>query len=220
MKKRQQIIGACLVVVGVVAVDVLTSVGGWLSSVSDQSSPHEVFAQRRGNKKRQAVARRGRSGKRQSVRRGRSQRSVTAQSRRSRRSAAVSRKRMNRYQARRGRVRRSLARYQPLRPGSQMPTDRVLEIQRALIERGFLAEATGVYDQATIEAMKAFQQAENLPVTGRPTAHVLSRLGLSPRPAHEPQPQPPAETPDEPPPAELLDEPPSVTSGSTQRPQE
>lgn len=213
MKKRQQVIGACLVVVGLVAVDVLTSIGGWLSSVSNQSGIHEVFAQRRRSKKSQVTARGGRSGKRQSVRRNRSQRSTTARGRRSRRSAAVSRRRMGRYHARRSRVQRRLARYQPVRPGSRMPTDRVLEIQRALIERGFLAEETGVYDQATIEAMKAFQQAENLPVTGRPTAHVLSRLGLSPRPADEPQPEPPTESPDEPPPAELLEEPPPA-SGS------
>jgi peptidoglycan hydrolase-like protein with peptidoglycan-binding domain len=60
-----------------------------------------------------------------------------------------------------------------------MPPERVLEIQRALVERKFLAEATGVYDNATVEAMKAFQAAEKLPVTGYPTARVLQRLGLS-----------------------------------------
>lgn len=213
MKKRQQVIGACLVMVGLVAVDVLTSVGGWVSSGPNQSTTYEVFAQRRRNKKSRVVAQSSRSGKRRSVRRNRSQRSTTARGRRSRRSATVGRRQMGRYQARRSRVQRRLARYQPVRPGSRMPTDRVLEIQRALIERGFLAEETGVYDQATIEAMKAFQQAENLPVTGRPTAHVLIRLGLSPRPAHEPQPESPTESPDEPPPTESPDEPP-LASGS------
>jgi peptidoglycan hydrolase-like protein with peptidoglycan-binding domain len=58
----------------------------------------------------------------------------------------------------------------------------VLEIQRALIERSYLKDATGVYDKATVEAMKAFQAKENIPVTGYPTAHALQRLKLSPSP--------------------------------------
>lgn len=84
-----------------------------------------------------------------------------------------------RKRSRRRHRRRRHRRRASLRPGSRIPRARVLEIQRALIERGFLKKATGVYDRATVEAMKAFQAAEGLEVTGYPTAHALHRLGLS-----------------------------------------
>jgi Putative peptidoglycan binding domain len=57
---------------------------------------------------------------------------------------------------------------------------RALQIQEALKRRGFYTgELTGVYDQATIEAMRRFQTQENIPATGYPTAHALKRLGLA-----------------------------------------
>ena len=57
---------------------------------------------------------------------------------------------------------------------------RALQIQRALKQRGFYTgELTGIYDQATIEAMRRFQTQENIPATGYPTAHALKRLGLA-----------------------------------------
>jgi peptidoglycan hydrolase-like protein with peptidoglycan-binding domain len=68
-----------------------------------------------------------------------------------------------------------------LRPGGAIPRERVREIQLALIERGFLdGPPTGVYDARTIEAMRRFQEAEGIEVTGYPTAHALYRLGLHP----------------------------------------
>jgi|FLYL01.1.fsa_nt_gi peptidoglycan hydrolase-like protein with peptidoglycan-binding domain len=68
-------------------------------------------------------------------------------------------------------------------PGARIPRERVLEIQNALIARGYLeGPPSGVYDAETVSAMKRFQQAENLDVTGYPTAHALRRLGLSPGP--------------------------------------
>ena len=68
-----------------------------------------------------------------------------------------------------------------LRPGGLIPRERVREIQLALIERGFLeGPPTGVYDAQTVEAMKRFQHAEGIEVTGYPTAHALYRLGLHP----------------------------------------
>ncbi|GEM_PF-4385701 len=88
------------------------------------------------------------------------------------------------------RYRRRHRRRASLRPGSRIPRARVLEIQRALIERGFLKKATGVYDRATVEAMKAFQAAEGLEVTGYPTAHALHRLGLSLGPTPKTTPSP------------------------------
>jgi peptidoglycan hydrolase-like protein with peptidoglycan-binding domain len=58
--------------------------------------------------------------------------------------------------------------------------ERVIEIQRALIERKYLeGEPTGVYDDVTIEAMRQFQTKEQIDVTGYPTAHSLKRLGLT-----------------------------------------
>jgi len=57
---------------------------------------------------------------------------------------------------------------------------RALQIQEALKQRGFyVGELTGVYDQATIEAMRRFQTQEKIPATGYPTAHALKRLGLT-----------------------------------------
>jgi len=57
---------------------------------------------------------------------------------------------------------------------------RAFQIQQALKQRGFYTgELTGVYDQATIEAMRRFQTQENIPATGYPTAHALKRLGLA-----------------------------------------
>jgi peptidoglycan hydrolase-like protein with peptidoglycan-binding domain len=61
-----------------------------------------------------------------------------------------------------------------------MATDRVTEIQQALAGKGFYTgEPTGVYDEATIEAMRQFQTANRIDVTGYPTAHALKRLGLT-----------------------------------------
>ena len=63
-------------------------------------------------------------------------------------------------------------------------TERVLEIQKALIKRGYLEGegATGVYDETTRQAMKRFQMANNLSASGLPSAHALKKLGVSKRP--------------------------------------
>jgi hypothetical protein len=63
-------------------------------------------------------------------------------------------------------------------------TERVLEIQKALIKRGYLEDegATGVYDDTTRQAMKRFQMANNLSASGLPSAHALKKLGVSKRP--------------------------------------
>jgi hypothetical protein len=57
---------------------------------------------------------------------------------------------------------------------------RALQIQQALKKRGFYTgELTGVYDEATVEAMRRFQTQEKILATGYPTAHALKRLGLT-----------------------------------------
>lgn len=70
---------------------------------------------------------------------------------------------------------RSPTRGKPLK----IDESRAFQIQQALKRRGFYTgEMTGVYDQATIEAMRRFQTQEKIPATGYPTAHALKRLGL------------------------------------------
>lgn len=62
----------------------------------------------------------------------------------------------------------------------RMDSDRISEIQQALVTRGFLeTEPTGNYDDATIDAMSRFQKSQKIRVTGYPTAHALNRLGLA-----------------------------------------
>jgi len=58
-------------------------------------------------------------------------------------------------------------------------SERVIQIQQALAKRGlYSGETTGIYDEATIDAMRRFQINSKISVTGYPTAHSLKRLGL------------------------------------------
>ncbi len=62
----------------------------------------------------------------------------------------------------------------------RMEQSRVIEIQQALTSQGFFqGEMTGIYDEATVDAMRRFQSSEKISVTGYPTAHALKRLGLT-----------------------------------------
>ncbi|MCL6545323.1 MAG: peptidoglycan-binding protein [Bryobacteraceae bacterium] len=75
-------------------------------------------------------------------------------------------------------------RRRPARPAvQQQPTpERYREIQRALVDRGFLeGEPTGRWDSASIEALKRFQADQQLQPTGKIDALSLIRLGLGPR---------------------------------------
>lgn len=71
----------------------------------------------------------------------------------------------------------------PPRPtGSGIPTERVTEIQNALIKAGFMeGPASGQYDDDTIQAMKQFQAANRLSGSGMPSASTLKKLGVSKR---------------------------------------
>ena len=93
-------------------------------------------------------------------------------------------RRRGRY-ARSRRGRQSVAQDYPTsgRPAATgIPTERVSEIQRALIKLGYLSgPASGQYDDDTVEAMKQFQSANQLPATGLPSAHALKRLGVPKR---------------------------------------
>ena len=56
---------------------------------------------------------------------------------------------------------------------------RVIQIQEALLKRGFFSgETTGVYDDATVDAMRQFQINQKIDATGYPTAQSLKLLGL------------------------------------------
>lgn len=62
----------------------------------------------------------------------------------------------------------------------KIESSRVLQIQQALTQRSFYSgEMTGVYDEATVDAMRRFQASQKIAVTGYPTAHALKRLGLA-----------------------------------------
>jgi peptidoglycan hydrolase-like protein with peptidoglycan-binding domain len=83
----------------------------------------------------------------------------------------------------RARAKRHKSRRVKKRPAANsIPTERVIEIQEALIKSGYLeGPPSGQYDGATQEAMKRFQADSGLPATGKPSAHSLSRLGVSKR---------------------------------------
>jgi N-acetylmuramoyl-L-alanine amidase len=58
----------------------------------------------------------------------------------------------------------------------------VSEIQSALIKAGFMdGPASGLYDDATIDAMKQFQAKNGMSQTGLPSARLLKKLGVSKR---------------------------------------
>jgi peptidoglycan hydrolase-like protein with peptidoglycan-binding domain len=58
----------------------------------------------------------------------------------------------------------------------------VTEIQNALIKAGFMdGPATGMYDDATIDAMKDYQARNGLSQTGLPSAPLLKKLGVPKR---------------------------------------
>ena len=45
--------------------------------------------------------------------------------------------------------------------------DLVVQVQDCLVEYGYLEKITGVYDSATVAAVKAFQEAHGLKVDGK-----------------------------------------------------
>ncbi len=70
---------------------------------------------------------------------------------------------------------------------------RIAEIQQALAHEGFYkGEPTGKWDDATVAAMKNFQQAKGLPPTGKIEALSLQKLGLGSSVAGIAPPSPPA----------------------------
>lgn len=63
---------------------------------------------------------------------------------------------------------------------SGIPSERVTEIQSALIKLGYFdGPANGEYDDATIQAVKQFQSKNSLSQTGMPSASMLKKLGVA-----------------------------------------
>ncbi len=82
---------------------------------------------------------------------------------------------------RRGRKPIAAVRRGPAAPSAPSP-DRYREIQQALIQRGYLqGEPTGVWGSDSVEALKRFQQDQNLQASGKLNALSLISLGLGPR---------------------------------------
>ena len=128
-----------------------------------------------------------RSHAKREARRGRSGRALSRREKRGRKAVAVRGKRGRRLARSRG---RSRARYesQPIvasgvpRPAPGIPPERVTEIQTALIKAGYMdGPASGLYDDATIEAMKEFQARNGMSQTGLPSAPLLKKLGVPKR---------------------------------------
>jgi peptidoglycan hydrolase-like protein with peptidoglycan-binding domain len=73
--------------------------------------------------------------------------------------------------------------------------DRYKEIQDALAKKGYLhGDATGAWDQESADALRRFQQDQNLQPSGKLNSLSLIALGLGPK--HEtPADKPPASLP-------------------------
>ena len=79
--------------------------------------------------------------------------------------------------------------------------ERYKEIQDALAAKGYLnpEDASGTWNQASMDALKKFQAGQNLDSTGKINSLSLIALGLGPR-RETAAPKPPAESPTAPPP--------------------
>ncbi len=79
-----------------------------------------------------------------------------------------------------------------VRPRQMQPTaERYHEIQNALVAKGYLQpeQATGTWDQNSIDALKKFQAEQKLDASGKITSMSLIALGLGPK--HDPALLPP-----------------------------
>ncbi len=98
--------------------------------------------------------------------------------------------------ARKGTTRRAPVKQTTWRNRQLAPTpDRYREIQNGLVAKGFLQpeDAGGTWNQASVDALKKFQAAQNLEPSGKINSLSLIALGLGPR--HDPAPVKPAEAP-------------------------
>ncbi|MFM2125647.1 MAG: hypothetical protein RL328_2098 [Acidobacteriota bacterium] len=70
----------------------------------------------------------------------------------------------------------------PVRVAQQHPSsERYLEIEQALVDRGYLEQADGNWGNESVVALKKFQQDQELTADGKLGALSLTALGLGPR---------------------------------------
>jgi peptidoglycan hydrolase-like protein with peptidoglycan-binding domain len=63
---------------------------------------------------------------------------------------------------------------------SELSTEQVRTVQRALTSRGFQVDASGTFDAATQTALAEFQRSRGLPATGNVNADTAAALGIAP----------------------------------------
>lgn len=163
-----------------IAVALLLALVGGDVAAAKKNRTARGGAKARVKKDSNAKASRGRSARRE--------RGNKKASRRDRRAKYAVKKRRSQPEVESRAISRQLEAQEPTAPppprvvASGIPTERVIEIQNALIKSGhFPGPASGQYDESTADAMKQFQKFNNLPATGLPSAHTLKKLGVSKR---------------------------------------
>jgi peptidoglycan hydrolase-like protein with peptidoglycan-binding domain len=89
---------------------------------------------------------------------------------------------------------KSKAKARPAAPPRQSTPgpERYREIQQSLVEKGYLkSPPSGVWDAESTEAMRRFQAANQLDVTGKLSSKTLIALGLGPKESSPPPAAPP-----------------------------
>ncbi len=66
-------------------------------------------------------------------------------------------------------------------PASDLSPEQVRLVQRALADRGYPVDLTGVFDARTQAALSQFQRARGLPAKGTLDHNTLETLGIDPR---------------------------------------
>lgn len=81
--------------------------------------------------------------------------------------------------AKRGKARAKRSSQKSKRGQKEPTADRISEIQKALAKNGsYAGEPSGKWDDATVDAMKKFQEFHGLNPTGKVDAKTLQQLGL------------------------------------------
>jgi peptidoglycan hydrolase-like protein with peptidoglycan-binding domain len=66
-------------------------------------------------------------------------------------------------------------------PASELSPEQIRLVQRALADRGYPVDLTGVFDSPTQGALAEFQRARGLPADGKLDQSTLDTLGIDPR---------------------------------------
>jgi peptidoglycan hydrolase-like protein with peptidoglycan-binding domain len=66
-------------------------------------------------------------------------------------------------------------------PASDLSPEQIRLVQRALADRGYPVDLTGVFDSHTQTALAQFQRARGLPADGKLDPSTLETLGIDPR---------------------------------------